>query len=253
MNAAVITDEILSEFQRCDTGTAPESLPKIRPVLKAALERALAGLAASREEERRWIARELHDRAAHGMAVTLQRLDRHKRLVSVDADQSELVFDAAIESLHESLRTIQEISTGLRHTKAENRNIRVAIQAYLRDNVPCGIRAVLAVSGAPEALPARVSDELHLIVREACRNALRHATATRVLLAIAITDYTVTATISDDGCGFDVAAAGRGRGGGLPSMAERAGLLGGALTVHSVIGRGTTVTVRIPLRGDGSR
>ncbi len=89
-------------------------------------------------------------------------------------------------------------------------------------------------------------------MQEALTNTARHANATRVRIALKEEDGAVYATISDNGCGFDVETLmktpGQERGLGLAGMQERAMLLDGRLEIKSRSGEGTTIEVRLPLR-----
>jgi signal transduction histidine kinase len=210
----------------------------------------LAKLHASREDERRRISRELHDRVGHGMALTLQRLDLHKRFAGDDTERAQREFGAAVSSLRETLHTVRQLSAELRRSVGKN-GLKDALEEYLWANVPSEIHADLVVAGDVDALPPRICEELYLTLREATRNALRHAHPTELRLAVAVTESSVTASITDNGCGFDLAAIGAAPAGGLSTMTERVELLHGTLDLNSEIGTGTTVTLSIPLFASG--
>ncbi|MFY1690217.1 sensor histidine kinase [Plantactinospora sp. WMMB782] len=234
-------------------------------VLSAALHRAvmdrvaLASLAyvsflmeklqASRQEECRRIARELHDRVGHGMGLALQHLDLHRLYAAQDPDRAEVKLAAAVASLGEALRTVQQLSAELRRSVGAD-GIERALRAYLRANVPATVQATFQVTGDAKLLPSDVSEELYLILREAVRNALRHAAPTRITIDLEVTDLLVRATVVDDGRGFEPGNVAFSQGGGLPSMGERADLLRGQLDLHSRLGQGTRIGVQVPLRGE---
>ncbi|UBI40985.1 ATP-binding protein [Streptomyces mobaraensis] len=97
-------------------------------------------------------------------------------------------------------------------------------------------------------MPSRTAREVRLVLREAQRNALRHAHAGRITVTVEVTQAEVRAGVEDDGRGFqDPDPAASGRHGGLLGMRERAALLGGSLTVDSRPGHGTRVRLRVPL------
>jgi len=200
-------------------------------------------LQASRQEERTRIARELHDRVLHEMGLTLHQLDLHRHYVDRDPAQARAKIDTAIASLDEAVRTVRQLSAELRRSVGEY-GLERTLRAYLEANAPPSVRFSVTTAGDIKVLSPDVLEELYLIIREAARNALRHAAPTRLDLAIEVGD-SVVATVVDDGCGFEPGDPDRA-GGGLPSMYERALLLHGALELRSAPGRGTRVEVRIP-------
>lgn len=211
----------------------------------------LTKLRTSREEERHVISRELHDRVGHEMALALQHFDMHRYLSETDNARAKHELAAGIVSLDEAFRTVRHLSTELRRSVG-NDGIKAAIESYFQDHVPGGILASLEITGDAKALSPPTCEELYLIMREACRNALRHGHPTEMRLTMMITGSVVTAAVSDNGCGFSVGAPATPAGGGLTSMTERVELLNGILRVESAIGEGTTVTVRVPLSGGGA-
>lgn len=242
-------------------GDAPQLLAVSLALHEAIMDRVVLGalsyvdflldkLQASRREERRRIARELHDRVSHGMGLALQNLELHRHYVSRDAERAEAKLTATVGALNEALRTVGQLSAELRRSVGID-GIEQALQAYLKAAVPAPVQATLTITGDAKALPPSMSEELYLIMREATRNALRHADPTELRLALAVAETTVTAAVTDNGSGFDPETVVRAPGGGLLSMSERAQLLRGTLELASAPGNGTTVTVRVPLAGNG--
>ena len=110
-----------------------------------------------------------------------------------------------------------------------------------------GIEGRVVMDSFVDLTPA-VAEGLYRITQEALNNALKHAAATRETVRLQAKEDFLVLEISDDGCGFDSAAA-EGKGGmGLASMRERTRQLGGELLIRSAPGQGTTVTVSVPLR-----
>jgi signal transduction histidine kinase len=200
----------------------------------------------SRQEERLRIARELHDRVGHSMALTLQSLDLLQHYAERDPARAELKLYEALASLTEAMQTVQQMSAELRRS-VDKAGTAAALRAYMLANVPPAVTATLEVLGDEKLLPPNVSEELYLILREATRNALRHAEASEIRLLMEIGDDTVEASVADNGRGFQVESAAARPTGGLPSMRERAELLRGDLILTSLPGGGTNVRVTVPL------
>jgi signal transduction histidine kinase len=109
-----------------------------------------------------------------------------------------------------------------------------------------GVKARLLADKMLE-LPGPVEEALYHITQEALNNALKHASATSVLVQIRAPDHRVELEITDDGVGFEPEAV-MGKGGlGLVSMRERAEQLGGELTLLSAVGKGTKVKVTVEI------
>lgn len=206
-------------------------------------------LQASRQEERSRIARELHDRVLHGMGLTLQRLDLHRHYIKQDSAQARAKLDGAIESLQDAVRTVQQLSAELRRSVGKD-GLERALRSYLEANAPPTVRVTISATGDAKTLPADITEELYLILREAIRNALRHADPSHLQIQLDVGERSVLAAVVDDGCGFNTSDPTLA-GGGLPSMHERTLLLRGRLSLSSTPGNGTRVEVRIRLSETG--
>jgi nitrate/nitrite-specific signal transduction histidine kinase len=202
-------------------------------------------------------ARELHDEVAGRLAVALncfELYDLHRTQRPRTAQER---LAGARESVRDSLTALRSLMARLRRQAVDPgapgavRPLGAALLRDLGEPGGCpgvaegGVRVRVEVSG-DELLSERTARELFLIVREAQRNAVRHAKASQVTVSVEVLPERVEARIEDDGCGFAPDAAPYGCG-GLLSMRERAALLGGSLAVES--GAGTRVLVRVPLRG----
>lgn len=198
-----------------------------------------------RVDERRRISRELHDRVGHEMALALQHLDLHKYFLGTGDERSERELDAGVTSLDEAFRAVRSLSSELRGLVGKD-GIRASIETYLHDHVPGDIETSLEVTGEASRLSQAISEELYLIMREACRNALRHGQPAELHLTVSAGESEVTGTVRDNGRGFRIGSPDSPPGGGMASMTDRVKLLNGTLEVVSAIGQGTTVTARIP-------
>ncbi|MFV2102450.1 sensor histidine kinase [Micromonospora sp. LOL_024] len=204
-------------------------------------------LQASRREERRRIARDLHDRLGHSIGLALQNLDLSRHYGTQEPQRAAVKVDAAMDDMREAMRTVQELTAELRRSFGAD-GIEPALRGYLSSSVPVTIRTGLTVTGDVKVIPREVGEELYLILREAARNAVRHGEATDLRVTIVATEEAINAEVVDDGRGFDLITA-QNAGFGLRSMAERADLLNGRLTINSAPGSGTIVAVEVPLYG----
>lgn len=198
------------------------------------LEQLSHRLLAVQEEERKSIARELHDEVGQSLGAMLVDLGQQR-------------YQAAAELAERTMRVIRDISLLLRPSMIDDLGLVPALHWQAREvNRRTGMN--VTVQAAEEDL--ELDDEHRItvfrVVQEALQNASRHAQARNVEVGVARRDGMLHLLVRDDGRGFDPA---RTRGMGLLGMQERAVRLGGRLRVSSQPGHGTTITVDLPLSG----
>lgn len=202
----------------------------------------------SRQDERRRMARELHDRVLHGMGLALQGIDLHRYHAEASPVLARAKLDKAVDLLRQVVHTVQYFSSELRRSVGEG-GLERALRSYLEAHAEPSVHVVFRTRGDLSALPAAISEEVYLVTREAARNALRHAMPSRLAVTVEVTDRAVCASVTDDGRGFATGSV--QAGGGLSSMRERVLLLRGQLSLSSAPGNGTRVDVRVPLGEPG--
>ncbi|CAN5737426.1 hypothetical protein BH23GEM3_BH23GEM3_19210 [soil metagenome] len=200
------------------------------------------------EEERKRVARELHDDTAQTLAALLIRL-RVARGVD-DPGARENLLEEMRREIGNALEGVRRFARGLRPPTLDELGLIPALESH--------VRGVMESVGLPvrieaEPLETRLSPQaelaLYRIIQEALSNAVRHAEASLVRVTIARRGDAVEASVEDDGRGFDpqrVMSAG-GRGLGLYGMQERAAYLGGRVSIVSQPGTGTRVQAEIPI------
>ena len=207
--------------------------------------------------ERERISRELHDRVAHSMGVVYQSLQLHKALVENAPERARQKLALAEETARNALDQTRNLALELRHSVAEEteEGIAEALRSLLDTSAPDGVITDLSFSGDESLVPPDVGAQVYLVMREAIRNALKHAGCEAVEVRLGIQPGELVGTVADDGVGFDRATVpdGQQEGIGLRSMRERAEMVGGRLNLASRPGDGTTVEIRLPLTaGDPS-
>lgn len=205
------------------------------------------------EEERRRISLELHDDASQRLAAILLRL-RAARTID-DPAEKDAVLEEVRRELAEAADGLRRYAQGLRPPALDELGLGAAIEAHVRqvaDASPIPIEARTEDVGRLDSREAELA--LYRIVQEAISNALRHSRSRLIRVTVERADDAVAATVSDDGVGFDARRLLSGgehekRGLGLFGMRERAAYVGGTVEVESEPGAGTTVRVRVPVRG----
>ena len=197
-------------------------------------------------EERNRIARDIHDTLAQGFTGVIVQLeaaeDASRRGLGHEAEQHIVTARSlARESLREARRSVQ----ALRPEPLEKGVVTDALHALLEKLTEgAALHTELKVIGAVRALQPECEEALFRIAQEALTNVLRHAAATRLVATITFARSEVRLEFIDDGRGFDTTT--RRYGYGLLGMGERVDAMGGAMTVRSAIGGGTTLSVRLP-------
>jgi PAS domain S-box-containing protein len=202
------------------------------------------------EEERRAVARELHDEL--GQVLTAVRLNLQTlRRRSTDAALGP-VFEDGLALLETAIAEVRALSTRLRPTILDDLGLEAALRSHLeRSRVRAELDLDCDIRLPSRRLDPAVETACFRIVQEAMTNALRHAGASRLAVALGVVNGELMLSVRDDGRGFDLAAAARhaarGESAGLSGMEERAQLAGGRLEMNTAPGRGTEVRVLFPL------
>ena len=207
----------------------------------------LARISDANRDERRRVARDLHDHTSHGIGAAMQGVDLALHLLGTGQTPDVARLRATRQVLLDTLNDVRGMATRLRDVVGE-RSLGQALREYLDFTAPAGLDVRLVEEGeAARPLPPHVKEEGYLIVREAIRNSLVHgAGATRLDVAVVVADGRLVATVSDDGPGFDPAAVDTTRTVGLASQRERAEGLGGAVALDAGPG-GVRMVLTVPL------
>ena len=209
----------------------------------------------AQEEERRRIARELHDEMGQALTSLLIGLKvTEGTLASPEARTVNNEMKATVAQLFDS---VHNLALELRPSLLDDLGLVPALSNYVRKwPALSGVQIDFAATGmAGLRLPREIETTLYRVVQEALTNVVRHAQAQRASVLLERRGNSVVAIVEDNGRGFNVAEvrseqATRQRL-GLYGLQERASLIGGQFTVESTIGRGTTVYVEVPLSGEG--
>ena len=239
----VVTD--LSEQKRKQA----EEINQAEAMHRLLLERVLS----AQEEERRRIARELHDEAGQlltSLLVGLRTLEHSKNLGDVKAQGLRLRKVTA-----QAIDEVGRLARGLHPTVLDDHGLGVALSRYVTDYTKS---YNIAVDLAPSELdsrnlPAAVQIGLYRILQEALTNVARHSGAKTVSITFARLAAALEVAVTDDGRGFDAkAVAVSSHRLGIRSMQERAAMLGGTLSFTSGA-KGTRILVEIPLANQDSQ
>jgi signal transduction histidine kinase len=207
-----------------------------------------AKLIRAQEEERRRIAREMHDDWTQRLAVLAietTKLERQLKLSPPGRSQ----LQGIREELVKLSDAVHDLSRQLHPSILDDLGL---VEALRSECASFSRREGIAVDYQPGEIPTSLGNEMAMciyrVAQEALRNIGRHAAVKHASVSLAVLDSELVLRVQDQGIGFDPAS-NRGQPGlGLESMHERARLAGADLSVQSTPGKGTTIAVRAPLR-----
>jgi two-component system, NarL family, sensor histidine kinase UhpB len=214
----------------------------------------LAKLVFAQEDERRRIAREMHDQFGEQLTALALSIGALKEAC---ADQPALSAKVdAIDRVAKQLdQDVDQLVWQLRPTALDDLGLRAALANYIQDwsrrsNIP----AQLHTSGLlDDRLASEVESALYRIAQEALTNVAKHARAGNVEVILERRPDHVVLIVEDDGVGFEAGGGETGQGFGLLGMQERAALVGASLQIESAPGQGTTILVRMATTADLAR
>jgi two-component system sensor histidine kinase DegS len=206
------------------------------------------------EEERKRIAREIHDGPAQSAVNLSLKLEICKRYLSIgDTDRFSAEMDSLAASIHSTVREIRTIIYDLKPAILEDGLIS-AIQRHIEVfSGTCGMKIGFRYDGTDAGTEYYLTSTIFRMVQEALSNVKKHAEASSVDIELNLSDRRITLDITDDGRGFavDELAArkfDRLKGGfGIQGIRERLELIGGSLTIRSAPGKGTSLHIDIPI------
>jgi PAS domain S-box-containing protein len=207
----------------------------------------LAHLVFVQEDERRRIARDMHDQFGEQLTALSLRIGLLREASAERPDLANHV--AALAEIAERLdRDVDQLVWELRPTALDDLGLRAALANYIQEwSERSHIAAELHTTGLlDERLGSEVETALYRIAQEALNNAAKHSRARRVEVILERRPDCVLLILEDDGVGFAEAdTASTRQGYGLVGMQERAALVGASLEIESTPGKGTTILVRI--------
>lgn len=204
-------------------------------------------------KERRRISRELHDRALQMLSSVRLRAELCRRELMGNAPALEKELETIEETTEKAITEIRNLLT-----EAQSRHDLQAgsLERRLKEELDIfrartGFKLEFKCAISAGKLPYEVERELYFTLREGVLNAVRHARATELHLALTESSTGCEATLRDNGVGFNVSSAEGGNHYGLKGMRERIHKLGGELTIETGQGKGTQIVVAIPFKAKG--
>jgi PAS domain S-box-containing protein len=206
------------------------------------------------EEERTWIARELHDDVNQRMALLAIELDRWNQQLPPSAVELHDHIHHASQRISDIAADIQALSHRLHSSKLEYLGLVAAAKSFCKElSEQQKVEIDFSHAAIPRVVPKEISLCLFRVLQETLQNAVKHSGVRHFKVELCGTEQEIQLTVSDLGVGFDLQDAIQRRGLGLISMRERMRLVSGVMSIKSQPGSGTTIHARVPLKTDGYR
>mgnify|MGYP005850120479 CR=1 FL=1 len=211
----------------------------------------------AQEEERKRVAREIHDGPAQSMANVVLRTEVCEKLMDIDQAAARKELRELRQAVKNSLQDVRRIIFDLRPMALDDLGLAPAISRYmekLKENHDISVQVVC--TGQPRRVGATQEVAIFRIIQEAVQNTIKHARARHIHVFLDMGPRRIAVTIKDDGIGFDYEAylkEPRPESYGILGMKERLDILGGELSIKSKPGEGTELLVILPLDLEGER
>lgn len=204
------------------------------------------------EEERKRMARELHDETTQMILGLVMRLESTPEVLDDETGQIKSKLEDIKGLALNILDSVHKIIFNLRPSVLDDLGLLSALRWYAQNRLDqVGIKARIEVSGEEKELPPQIEIAVFRVAQEAITNIVKHSQAHNVLINVEYQEKSIVIEIEDDGRGFELekmtSPTPEGQGMGLMGMRERVELLGGSFEIESYPDQGTQIAVKIPL------
>jgi signal transduction histidine kinase len=207
----------------------------------------------AQEIERKRIARELHDDFGQTLALLSVEMD----LMDQSSDKTNENLGPRIEAMSARVKqlstSIHELSHQLHPIKLEQLGLATALSSHCKELSRTHGLAITFSHDGLSAVSPETSLCIYRVAQEALSNAIRHSSAKAVSIGLAAVENVISLEVSDDGCGFDLAAVGKREGLGLVSIRERLRTVNGSLIVDAKPSQGTRLKIDIPITNEAKK
>lgn len=204
----------------------------------------------AQEEERKRVAREIHDGPAQSLANVVLRTEYCEKLMDVDTESARKELHNLRETVKDSLQDVRRIIFDLRPMVLDDLGLVPALNRYVENlKERFGIDIEICCNGRQRRLDSVLEVVLYRVIQESVQNIMKHARASNAVIQLEIGRQNIMAVIRDNGIGFkaeEFLNEPRPNSYGLLGMKERVEILGGQLSIKSNLGEGTEVLAILP-------
>ena len=206
----------------------------------------------AQESERQHLARQMHDGPAQSLTNLILQAEICERLFDTDPVQAQTELNNLKNAVNATFQKTRDFIFNLRPMMLDDLGLVPTLKRYIQDfESKSGVSTNLSIMGKEVRLPSHTEVTVFRAIQALLSNVYEHAHATRVQVTLDLQPGLITATVEDDGSGFDIeealASAARRKALGLATMKEQVEMLKGTMELESSIGRGTKVKLEIPV------
>ena len=212
-------------------------------------EHLLRKIITAQEEERKRVARELHDEAGQAITSIMIELAQARDLLPEEATEVAQRLSHSRLVAEQTLADLRKLIYELRPEVLDQLGLVAALRSYVRNRVsPEDTKIKLTFHGPEKRLSPQIEITVFRVIQEAITNIIRHSHATMASIVIEVKDSEVIAVVGDNGVGFDTRESlAHADSLGLRGMKERVDIIGGKLEIESSTGHGTCLRISLPL------
>jgi len=205
----------------------------------------------AQENERRRLARQMHDGPAQSLTNLILQAEICERLFDLDPQQARVELENLKQAVNAAFQNTRRFIFGLRPMMLDDLGLVPTLKRHIQDfQEKSGLSTDLHIMGEERRLAPHLEVTIFRVIQELLNNVDQHAHAAHVDVTLDLEGEMVAVTVEDDGRGFDVkeilAAARERKGMGLITIQERTEMLGGKVEIESSLGRGTKVRLELP-------
>lgn len=200
------------------------------------------------EDERQRIARDLHDGVGQMMSAAKMNLSAFESEMRFDNAAQQQNFEKIIELVDDSCREVRNVSHNMMPNALLKNNLAAAIRDFTDKIEARSLQIHLYTEGVDERMDSNTETVLYRVIQECVNNVIKHANATTLDITIIRDNEGISATVEDNGKGFDATSKEKFEGIGLKNIITRIEYLKGTVEFDSAPGRGTSIVAHVPFR-----
>ncbi|TMI83366.1 MAG: sensor histidine kinase [Bacteroidetes bacterium] len=199
------------------------------------------------EKERQRIAKDLHDSVGQMMSAAKMNLSAFESEIRFEDEGQQLAFERIIQLVDESCKEVRNVSHNMMPNALLKNNLASALREFIDKLDQKKLQVDLYTQGLDERLDTNVETVLYRVIQECVNNVIRHAAATTLDISLIKDKDGISATVEDNGSGFDTADKQKLNGMGLKNIITRIEYLKGTVEFDSTPGKGTLVALHVPV------